>query len=177
MVAETLAPPKFRGNRILMVSGNMWFYRPDLSKPVPISRRQRLLGQAAYGDLASTNYAKDYNATPLGEEDVDGETCYVFDLKSIDKRATYDVIKYWISKSRLVGVKAEYFTVSGKKLKTGFMRYDSSVKVKGEVRPFISKITIYDDLLSKDTVTTLDMVNKGFQKLPDYMFNVDLLRK
>ena len=57
ILAETLAPPKSKGNKILMLLGNMWFYKPGLSKPVPISRRQRLLGNAVYGDIAATNYA------------------------------------------------------------------------------------------------------------------------
>ncbi len=176
ILAENMAPPKYKGNKILLLSGNMWFDTPDLSKPVPISQRQRLLGNAAYGDIASTNYANDYEATRLEDQAVEGEDCYVFDLKSKDKRASYDRIKYWISKSRLVGVKADYFTVSGKKLKTSSMLYKSRVKVDGEFRPFISKITILDELASTD-VTTLDMKNKGIRKLPDYLFNLNLLRK
>jgi hypothetical protein len=176
ILAENLAPPKYKGNKIILLNGNMWFHRPDLSKPVPISQRQRLLGNAAYGDIASTNYANDYEATLLGEEYIDGESCFVFDLKSKDKNATYDGIKYWISKDRFVGVKAEYLTVSGKKLKTATMRYDNSAKVNGEVRPFMSKMIIFDELVST-AVTTLDMKPTGFQKLPDYIFNLNLLRK
>ncbi|MBI4528170.1 MAG: outer membrane lipoprotein-sorting protein [Deltaproteobacteria bacterium] len=176
ILAENLNPPKYRGNKILMINGNMWFHTPDLSKPVPISQRQRLLGNAAYGDIAATNYAEDYDATLLGEDKIEGEDCFVFDLKSKDKRATYDRITYWISKSRIVGVKAEYFTVSGKKLKKATMRYDSRTKVNGEVRPFISRMIILDEVVST-AVTTLAMKNKGFQKLPDYIFNLSLLRK
>jgi len=153
ILAENTAPPKYKGNKVLMVTGNMWFHRPDLSKPVPISQRQRLLGNAAYGDIAATNYAEDYDPKLLGEEPVDGEECFVFDLKSKDKRATYDRIKYWISKDRLVGVKADYFTVSGKKLKTAGMRYDNRTRLNTAVRPFISKITILDELVSTDVTT------------------------
>jgi len=176
ILAESLTPPKHKGNKIILLNGNMWFHRPDLSKPVPISQRQRLLGNAAYGDIASTNYANDYGATLLGEELIDGEDCLVFDLKSKDKNATYDGIKYWIAKGRLVGVKAEYFTVSGKKLKTATMRYDNQTSINGAVRPFMSKITILDELVST-SVTTLQLKNTGFQKLPDYIFNLHLLRK
>ena len=34
---ENLAPPKSKGNKILMLHGNMWFYKPGLSKAVPVS--------------------------------------------------------------------------------------------------------------------------------------------
>ncbi len=176
ILAENLAPPKYKGNKILMINGNMWFDTPDLSKPVPISQRQRLLGDAVYGDIAATNYAHDYEARLVGEEKIDGEDCFVFDLKAENKRATYDRIKYWVSKRRIVGVKADYFTVSGKKLKTATMRYGNRVKVNGEERPFISKIAISDELVSAD-VTTLVMKNKGFHRLPDYIFNLNLLKR
>src|SRR5919109_1536494 len=92
ILAENQAPPKDRGNKVLMVNGNMWFHKPGLSKAVPISQRQRLMGNAAYGDIAATNYAEDYEATSLADESVNGELCYVFDLKARDNRAAYDRI-------------------------------------------------------------------------------------
>lgn len=176
ILAENLAPPRDRGNKVLMVNGNMWFHKPGLSKPVPISQRQRLMGNAAYGDIAATNYAEDYEATLLAEETVKGEVCYVFDLKAKDNRAAYDRIKYWISKERVVGVKAEYFTVSGKRFKSATIESANTVRIDGEVRPFISKITIYDELLSSN-VTTLDLTRPTLRKLASYVFDVNLLIK
>jgi hypothetical protein len=176
ILAENLAPPKDRGNKVLMVNGNMWFHRPGLSKAVPISQRQRLMGNAAYGDIAATNYAEDYEATPLEDESVNSEVCHVFDLKAKDSRAAYDRIKYWISKNRGVGVKAEYFTVSGKRFKSATMDNTNKVRIDGEVRPFISKIIIYDELLSSN-VTTLDLTRPTFRKLASYIFDVNLLIK
>ena len=176
ILGENRAPAKYKGNKLLMLKGNMWFYKPGLRKPVPISRRQRLLGNAAYGDIASTNYAEDYEATHVTDEAVDGEDCYVFDLKSTNKNTTYDRIKYWVSKARRVGVKAEYFTVSGKIFKSSVMRYENRVNIDGKQRPFISKITIYDELMSAD-ITTLDLADPNFEKLPDYIFNLNLLRR
>lgn len=172
----SLAPPKYKGNKLLMSNNNMWFYKPGLSKPIPISQRQKLMGNAAYGDIASTNYAEDYQATPLPDEIVDGEECYVFDLKSKNDKTTYDRIKYWISKERLVGVKAEYFTVSGKKFKQAAMEYGNTVTIEGEERPFISKITLYDALMSED-VTYLNLADPRFEALPDYVFNLNLFMK
>ena len=174
--SETLAPPKYKGNKIIMIKSNMWFHRPGLSKPVPISKRQRLLGNAAYGDIASTNYAAQYDATEVGEETVSGEICYVFDLKAAEKNTTYDRIKYWISKERLVGIKAEYFTVSDKMFKSAVMAYGNYVTIDGKKQPFISKMIIHDELLSEKS-TTLDFTEPDLGKLPDYIFNLNLLRK
>lgn len=173
--AETLTPTKYKGNKILMLKGNMWFYKPGISKPVPISRRQKLLGLAAYGDIASTNYFKEYEGDIIGEETVEGELCYVFNLKPRNKKTTYDRIKYWISKKRLVGIRAEYFTVSGKKFKSALMEYDHMVTIDGHTRPFISRMTFSDELMSSDS-TFLAFKMPIFKKLPDYIFNLNLLK-
>ena len=43
----------------------IWFIKPGLRKPVSISARQRLVGDAANGDIATTNYARDYDGATL----------------------------------------------------------------------------------------------------------------
>ena len=171
---ETMAPPKQKGQTLLMVSGNMWFHKPGLSKPVSISRRQRLMGEAAHGDIAATNYAEEFEPTVVGEEAVNGEPCVVLELKAVDKKATYDRIRYWVSRKREVGVRADYFTVSGKVIKTSVMEYVQIVDVDGTSRPFISSIVITDALLS-DNVTTLTFRDPRFAELPDHVFNVNLI--
>lgn len=171
-----LTPPKSKGNKLLMTNNNMWFHKPGLSKPIAIAQRQKLIGLAAYGDIAATNYAEDYIATPLPDDSVNGEAAYVFDLRSNNDQATYDRIKYWVSRDRLVGIKAEYYTVSGKKFKMAEMQYANAILINGEKRPFISEITMYDELVSGD-VTRLKMTKPKLEPLPDYVFNVNLFMK
>jgi hypothetical protein len=190
-LGEELEPPKYKGQKLLMVSGNMWFTKPGLSKPIPISRRQRLMGEAAHGDIAATNYADEYDATitgeevlggkagtgmpgPTGEAGTRGEACLVFDLRAKDKKPTYDRIRYWVSKERSVGVKAEYYTVSGKLIKTAVMEYERTAMPGREARPFISRIVITDALVSTN-VTTLTFREPRFGEIPDEVFNVNML--
>ena len=80
-LAEFLEPSNVRGQKMLMLDRNMWFTKPGLSKPVPISPRQKLLGGAANGDIAATNYAGDYKVARSATDTVNGEACYLF-LKS-----------------------------------------------------------------------------------------------
>ena len=150
-VAETLEPARFKGSRILQVERNMWLTKPGLSKPVPISPRQRLTGQASNGDIAATNYAGDYDAKMIGTETLDGEPCYVLDLSAKHNRATYDRIRYWVSVKRLVGVKAEFFSLSGKLLKTARFEYRNTIEYEGKRIPFVSKMTIRDALVDAET--------------------------
>jgi len=175
-LAEFLAPPNVKGQKLLMLDRNMWFAKPGLSKPVPISPRQKLLGGAANGDIASTNYAGDYQVAQASEDIVNGERCYLFDLSAVDKRATYDRIKYWISKERLVGLKAEFYTVSGKMFKTAIFEYENSITIEDKPREFISRMVITNAIIKED-VTTMSYRKARFKKVPDSIFNLNLLVK
>jgi outer membrane lipoprotein-sorting protein len=171
VVTLTLEPARSKGNRFLILKKNVWFDKPGLSKPVPISRRQKLLGEAAYGDIATTNYAGDYSPTLLGTDTIGGKVCWVFDLKAKSNDVTYDRIKYWVDQQTFTGIQAEYFTLSGKKFKSARMEYDNRVRRDGSLKPFISKITILDEVV-KSQHTTLTFSDPQLQALPDYIFRV-----
>ena len=167
------SPPKVKGQKLLMTSHNMWFRKPDLRKPVPLSPRQKLVGGASYGDIAATNYADDYEAKPLEDEMVNSELCYVFDLKASHKKATYDRIIYWVSKERLVGVKAQYFAVSGKMFKSAVFEHDNQIQLRNKPHPFISKMTIYDALI-EENVTSMTFSGQQLIPVPPSTFDVNL---
>lgn len=175
-LAEFISPPKVKGQKMLMIDRNMWFIKPGLRKPVPISPRQKLMGGAANGDIASTNYAGDYEPTSISDDTINGEPCYILDLKASSKKTTYDRIKYWVSKERLVGVKSEFFTVSGKKFKTATFEYDNSIMIGGKPRPFVSKMVITDAVM-KDNVTSMTYGKVKLKRIPDSTFNLNLLMR
>lgn len=173
-IASLLSPPSVKGQRLLMVENHMWFMKPGTKKPVPISPRQRLVGGAAIGDIAATRYAVGYEALFLPVETVEGEACYVFDLKANHKKATYDRIKYWISKERGVGVKAQYFTVSNKMVKAATFEHKNQIHINERPIPFISRMVITDAII-QNHVTTLTFSDPTLVDLPDSTFDLDLL--
>jgi hypothetical protein len=169
-VAETLEPARFKGSKLLQVGRNMWLTRVGLSKPIPISPRQRLSGEASNGDIAATNYVKDYNATLAGEDKIDGEACYILELTAKHKRATYDRVRYWVSVKREVGVQAEFYSLSGKLLKTAKFSYDNAVEYQGKRAPFVSKMTIRDALI--DAETTMNFGTVKVRAIPAAEFDL-----
>ena len=169
-VAETQEPVRFKGSRILQVEHNMWLTRPGLSKPIPISPRQRMSGQASNGDIAATNYAGDYNAQMNMVEALDGEPCYVLDLSARHKRTTYDRIRYWVSVKRVVGLKAEFFSLSGKLLKSARFEYANAIEHEGKRIPFISRMVIRDALI--DAETTMDFGTVKVKKIAASEFDL-----
>jgi hypothetical protein len=171
---DTLAPGNVKGQKLLMQDRNMWFAKPGLSKAVPISPRQKFMGTAANGDIASTNYAGDYKIVSTQEDTINDEACLVMNLQAIDSKATYDRIKYWVSKDRLLGLKSEFYTVSGKMFKTAIFEYHNSVTLNEQPRNFISKMIITSAIV-KDDVTVIKYSKPSLKKVSDAAFNLNLL--
>ncbi|MFH1155394.1 MAG: outer membrane lipoprotein-sorting protein [Pseudomonadota bacterium] len=173
-LAEFRSPAKVRGQKLLMQDRNMWFIKPGLKKPVPIAPRQKLMGGASYGDIASTNYAGDYTVIAMSDGTAEGEDCFVLDLVARDKKTTYDRIRYWVSKGRGTGVKAIFYTVSGRPFKSAVFQYGNSIVLNGRTLPFVSSMTIRDETVTTD-VTTLVYTDIAVKPVPDAAFNLNLL--
>ncbi len=175
-LAEALSPPRHKGEVILFNDRTMWFVKPGLRKPVSISARQRLSGEAANGDITSTRYARDYEGTVTGEEDVDGEPAFTLELKARARSATYDRIRYWISKRRHLGLKAEFLSVGGDVLKRATFEYGNRASLRGTTFEFVSRMTIRDAAASGN-VTVLTFGPPRAERHSPAIFNVnDLVR-
>jgi Outer membrane lipoprotein-sorting protein len=149
-LAETTFPARAVGGRLLQLGRNMWYGRPDLSKAISISNRQKMLGPAANGDIASTNYVGDYDAVLLREEAVGDEPAWVLGLTARSRFVTYDRIEYWVSQRRQVPVRAAFLTVSGKLFKTADIECDNQLTVDGRRQAFISRMTIRDAIQTEN---------------------------
>lgn len=173
-LAEVLDPPNSRGSKILQIERNMWITKPGLKKPVAISPRQRLTGQVAIGDIAATNYAKDYNATYLRTEKIGNEDCHVLDLKATNRQSTYDRIIYWVSIKKGLAVQADFLSLSEKKLKSAIFEYNNRTTIAGKSASFISKMSISDALT--DAKTVLEYSNIRSQSIPASEFDIGNLQ-
>jgi hypothetical protein len=172
--AEGLAPARHKGETLLFNDRNIWFFKPGLKKPIAISPRQKLMGQASNGDIASTNYARDYDAEIAGSEKIGGQDTWKLELKAKAKTVTYDRIRYWVSKKDQLGVKAEFLTVSGDVFKRATFEYKNKLQESGKNYPFVSKMVI-SDAVKKSSVTTLSYKLPRREKHPDSLFNVNNL--
>ena len=143
-LATATAPARNKGEIFLFNHNSLWFFKPGLRKPVGISSRQKLTGQTANGDIASTHYFRDYTGKIKGSDTIDGQPTYQLDLVAKDKSVTYDRILYWISKTSKLGIKAEFLSLEGQPLKKAAFSYDNTLVVKNETIPFLSRMTISD---------------------------------
>jgi hypothetical protein len=171
---EALAPARVKGQTYLFNDRTIWYYKPGLRSPVSLSTRQRLTGQAANGDIASTNYARDYDGRIVGHDKVGGEDTYKLELKAKASNVTYDRIRYWVSVSRTQAVKAEFLTAKGTVFKSATFAYGNKVSVEGVEYDFVSRMTITDAAFPKN-VTVITYSSIRAEKHRESLFNVNNL--
>ena len=157
--------PREKGRHLLMLADDMWIYLPDTSRPVRITPLERLSGDASNGDVARTNYAVDYSAEFLREEKLGSLDCYVLNLTSKRKGATYQRILYWIRAEDARPVRAEFYLTSGKHIKSA--TFDEYKESGG--RLILRKLTLYDEI-RHNSHSVLEYSNAAPRDLPDKLF-------
>lgn len=171
-VILTMEPVSERGQILLMHDRNLWVFMPAVSQPVRLSLAQRLTGQVANGDLARANFAGDYTPTYLGEETLDGDKAYVLELNAVDGGVTYAKVKYWIRAKDERPLKAEFYALSGRLLKTCL--YEEFKPMAGAVRP--TRLVLTDALKAGDT-SVLTYSEMTPRPLPAKLFTKEYLKK
>lgn len=168
-------PLRDAGKVMLKNGSDLWFYDPGTKSAVRISPQQRLMGQAANGDVVTVNFARDYTATIAAEETVrDGEKqqrrSYKLMLNAASNDATYGAIELWVDAATSAPIKARFFAESGRLLKTAFYRKFQSQM--GAERP---TETVIIDGLDPQAVTLVRLSDFAPRNVPTSWFQRDHL--
>lgn len=170
-----VAPPRDADKLMLKNGNDLWFYDPSSKASIRLSPQQRLLGQAANGDVVTVNLAKDYKAELAAEEDVqDGERqnrhCYKLDLSAASPDVTYDRIEMWIDTASSRPVKARFYTESGRLLKSAYYRhYQAQLGVERPTE------TVIIDGLDPNWVTVMRYSDYSWRDVPEIWLQRDYL--
>jgi outer membrane lipoprotein-sorting protein len=157
---------------LLMRDRDLWIFMPNVSQAIRLSVAQRLTGQVANGDLARANFSGDYSPSIARTDNIEGESYYVLELKAVDRGVTYHRVIYWVNKENLRPYKAEFYSLSGKLLKT--CRYESFKEAAGATRP---TRLVMEDALTEGAKSMLDYTDLKLRDLPDKMFAKDYMRR
>ncbi len=168
--------PARDANKLMLKNGNeLWFYDPANKASIRISPQQRLLGQAANGDIVTVNLAKDYQATLAAEEEVqDGEKqtrrAYKLDLKGVAPDVTYHRIEMWIDTASNRPIKSRFYAESGRLLKTAYYRrYQNQLGVERPTE------TVIIDGLDPSWVTVMRFSDYARREVPEVWLQRDYL--
>lgn len=126
-LVQFIAPVR-DANKLILKNGNdLWLYDPGSKASIRLSPQQRLLGQAANGDVVTVNLAHDYRAERAVEEEVsDGDRqlrrSHRLDLVAVRPGVTYHRIELWVAADSSKPIKGKFYAESGQLLKTAFYR-------------------------------------------------------
>ncbi|MCW5640775.1 MAG: outer membrane lipoprotein-sorting protein [Rhodoferax sp.] len=172
---QFVLPARDAGKLMLKNGNDMWFYDPTSKASVRLSPQQRLLGQAANGDVTTVNLAKDYKATLAGEEEItDGERkkrrAHKLFLVADSPGVTYASIEMWVDTDNNRPLKARFFAESSRLLKTVYYRrYQPQL---GADRPTESVII---DGLNPQAVTLMRFSDYSTRSIPETWMQRDYL--
>jgi outer membrane lipoprotein-sorting protein len=171
-IVMVIEPASERGQIMLMKGRDLWIFLPSVSQPVRLSMAQRLTGQVANGDLARANFVGDYNPRLLRTDVLDGEKHHVLELTAVDRGVAYQRVILWVRQSDSHPHKAEFYSTSGRLLKTCL--YQDFEKMAGKVRP--TKL-VMEDALRKGEQSVLEYSAMKLRDLPDKVFTKDYLKR
>ncbi|HZZ91215.1 MAG TPA: outer membrane lipoprotein-sorting protein [Usitatibacter sp.] len=172
---EYVEPPQDAGKRVLLDGRSFWFFDPASQSSVRISAQQRLVGQAAIGDVLTVNLGADYTASLTGEETIDDaarqkRACWHLELKPATDTAVYNRVEYWVEKDTSRPVKGKFYSDSGRLLKVIY--YRNYTDRLGAVRPAEAVIL---DAVDSSLATIATFSDSRFQDVPDAWFQRDYL--
>jgi hypothetical protein len=174
-LVQYVEPARDAGKRVLLDGRSLWFFDPASKQSVRISPQQRLIGQAAVGDVLTVNLAADYAPTLIGTEKMMDATrverqCWHLDLKAANDSAVYNHVEYWVEQGTFNPVKGKLYSDSGRLLKIVYFRNFS--QRLGALRP-TEQIII--DAVDTSLATTATLSEDAFQDVPDVWFQRDYL--
>ena len=104
--------PVEKGQKVLMLGDDFWIVLPSSQRPIRITPAQKLLGDAASGDVATMTWAEDYDGEIAGEEEVEGVACVRLDLVAQRRGVTYRHIELYLARSDARPVRADLYVAS-----------------------------------------------------------------
>ena len=168
-------PARDQGKLMLKAGNDLWFYDPATKASVRISPQQRLVGQASNGDVVTANFARDYSAKLLAEEETsDGERkmrkAIKIGLTGTSDSATYAGIELWVDAQTNAPIKARFLSDSGRLLKTAFYR-----RVQRQLGADRPTETVIIDGVNPALVTLVRFTDYAERQLPPAWFQRDHL--
>ncbi len=119
-----LSPRKEKGNKTLKIGNEMWSYLRNTETTIKIPPSMMLQswnGSDFTNDdlVRESNLTRDYDQELLGEEEIDGDTCWkiLLDPKP-DAPVVWGKLLYWVRKADYTPARVDYYDEKGK-----LMRY------------------------------------------------------
>jgi hypothetical protein len=136
--------PAEAGQKVLMLDDDFWLVMPASQRPIRITPMQKLLGDAATGDVATLSWSGDYTGQVVGDEPCAAGAagaCTHLSLTARRPGVSYQRIELWLAQPRHEPVRAELYVQSDKLAKEARFELDAAHAV-------VDQMTLRDALSS-----------------------------
>jgi outer membrane lipoprotein-sorting protein len=168
MVLLFIAPASEKGRSTLRLGDNMWFYIPNVGKPIRITSLQSVVGGVFNNaDILQLDYAAEYNVEKVEEKGKE----YLLHLKAKTKTVAYDRIRLWADKEKKLPVKIECLTEANMLIKTLYFKQVKDFGA-GIVRPAVIET---DSPLFKGYKSLMIMARIKAKEYKDEVFTLSFM--
>jgi len=154
-------PVKQRGRAMLLDGPNMWIYIPGTSRPMRISAQQQLVGAVSNADVARVVFSLDYDTERVEKLRADEGPALKLSLRAKQRTSSYQTIALWVGERDYRPLKAEFYSLSGKLVRT--IRYTGYQSVLGAQRPTVLEIA---DAINPSAGATLTFSDFEIKETP-----------
>ncbi len=154
------------GQKVLMLDDRYYLFMPRSKRPIRITPMQRLLGEAATGDIATMTWSEDYHGRIISDHKIVNEIpCLLLELQSTRTGATYARIELYVARDGYWPVQADLYLASGKLAKQATFTLEQR-----EDRRQITSMTLMDRIqTSQRTVIYYRSITE--RDIPDKFYN------
>ena len=152
------APARDEGTAFLKRGNEIWNYQPNIDRTVkmpPSMMSQSWLGPDFTNVVLvnASSLTDDYTHKLLGEEDTDGQLCYIIEMKpEPDNPVVYEKVIQYVSREHYLPVKTENFDERDELVNTIHFREVKSFD--GRLLPAVMEIIPHDQTGRKTVITT-----------------------
>lgn len=157
--------PAEKGQKVLMKGDDFWMFLPGSQRPIRITPTQKLIGDAAAGDVATLSWSEDYSPSQAQAESCDSRACTHLTLKAKQASVTYGRIELWVDTKSAQPLKADLYVVSEKLAKRASFEIGT---VSG--KPQVTSMVIDDEILTTRR-TVLRYRSRSAYEAPEAWFN------
>ena len=155
--------------RLLMLQEKYWMLLPNTRRPIRITPIQKLLGEAAVGDVSTLTWSEDYNATILDANyQLDGVAAIQLELIAHTEGATYSKVILVVDRQSHFPLKAELYLMSGKLAKIAYFQAADNLSPGSGLAVKAMRLV---DAIQKNRETRITYQSIESVALPDKYYN------
>ncbi|MFW5962893.1 MAG: outer membrane lipoprotein-sorting protein [Bacteroidota bacterium] len=173
------SPANERGQTFLKRENDMWHWMPSIDRLIklpPSMMSEGWMGSDYTNDdiLKESSIVVDYNHKVIGEENVNGTTCYQIELiPKEDAAVVWGKVLKWISKEHFLQMKSEYYDEDGELVRTEIA--EETKKMDDRYVPTYVEILPADE---DDKKTVLILEDIQFNRdIPDDFFSQQNMKR